>query len=399
MSGMRKCFTAILLVMLISLAAGFSSAEQQVNPEMYHSAENAMYASSAAKPKKVTISGKQTVVVGKKITLKASVSPSKASQNVTWKSSNSSIATVSSKGVVKGIKEGNVTITATSKANKKIKASYEVTVKKKAQKNNTKTEPDKTETNEADQGITGLVLPDPLAFFQSMNYNESPQYLKSYQGNYCSLKTKAAYAETIWEYADCVIANYPYELSYSYDGAVGNTGYHQWDRYLTCIDAENLAGVSDGWNNRYTGAHVYIGLGYDTKNDYALLFIVYSDGIRFQNDGFHCTRSDIPDIGRNAGKQETTEPPTNTTSPSDPSTPSTPSNPSIGGICIQCNGKGYRSCHTCGGDGTIEVYVKTPGYGGVGTGSRSRVSKKCSNIFCHGGKVDCLFCQGTGKAQ
>lgn len=56
---------------------------------------------------------KATVTIGKKLTLKATVLPSDASnKKVTWISGNTDRATVSSKGVVKGLKQGYVTITA-----------------------------------------------------------------------------------------------------------------------------------------------------------------------------------------------------------------------------------------------------------------------------------------------
>ncbi len=63
----------------------------------------------------LSISGKKTVNVGKKITLKANVTPVAAdNKTVTWTSSDPSIASVSSSGVVTGKKIGKVTITATS---------------------------------------------------------------------------------------------------------------------------------------------------------------------------------------------------------------------------------------------------------------------------------------------
>lgn len=66
---------------------------------------------------------------GKTYSLKATISPSNASEkSVYWTSSDTSIATVSSSGVVKGVKPGKVTITCTTRANNK-KATCTVTVK------------------------------------------------------------------------------------------------------------------------------------------------------------------------------------------------------------------------------------------------------------------------------
>ena len=76
---------------------------------------------------------KSTMTIGKKQTLKATVTPKKASSKaVVWKSSNKKVATVTSKGVVKAKKAGTVTITATAKDGSGKKATCKVTVKKAA---------------------------------------------------------------------------------------------------------------------------------------------------------------------------------------------------------------------------------------------------------------------------
>ena len=86
---------------------------------------------ASKKPTKITLkaTSKTVDIKGKvKVSVK-SVKPSKASKSVTYKSSNKKIATVTSKGVVKGKKKGTVKITAISKKNKKVKARIKIKVK------------------------------------------------------------------------------------------------------------------------------------------------------------------------------------------------------------------------------------------------------------------------------
>ena len=71
---------------------------------------------------------KAAIEKGKTLTLKATITPSDlADKSVTWKSSNTKVATVTSKGKVKGVKVGTATITCTSKATG-AKATCKVTV-------------------------------------------------------------------------------------------------------------------------------------------------------------------------------------------------------------------------------------------------------------------------------
>ena len=89
------------------------------------------------KATKITINKtKATLVKGEKISLKATVTPTNATNKaVTWKSSNTKIATVSSTGKVTAKATGTVTITCTAKDGSGKKATCKITVR-----NYTKTE-------------------------------------------------------------------------------------------------------------------------------------------------------------------------------------------------------------------------------------------------------------------
>lgn len=91
---------------------------------------------SATKVTKITVTAAPSVNIaaGKKFTVKAAVAPaSAADKSVTWSSSNTRYATVSSKGVVTTSKKGagkTVTITATAKDGSKVKGSVKVRIRK-----------------------------------------------------------------------------------------------------------------------------------------------------------------------------------------------------------------------------------------------------------------------------
>ena len=86
-------------------------------------------AGQEVKATKITLNKKTAgLVKGKTVTLKATVTPDNASNKaVTWKSSNTKVATVDSKGKVKALKLGKATITATAADGSGVSASCQVT--------------------------------------------------------------------------------------------------------------------------------------------------------------------------------------------------------------------------------------------------------------------------------
>lgn len=110
-----KTMSFICIVMLCSILLPFKS----VN-------------ASNKKPTKMTLNvSRKTIDVGQSYKVKIkSIRPKKSSKSVSYKSSNTKIATVSKKGIVKGKKEGKIKIIVRSKKNKKLKRTVVITVKR-----------------------------------------------------------------------------------------------------------------------------------------------------------------------------------------------------------------------------------------------------------------------------
>ena len=73
----------------------------------------------------------RTVKVEETLQLIAKVYPETANQNVIWSSSDATVATVNETGLVTGVKQGNVKITATSSVDANVKQEFLLTVEKK----------------------------------------------------------------------------------------------------------------------------------------------------------------------------------------------------------------------------------------------------------------------------
>ncbi|SDN43900.1 Uncharacterized conserved protein YjdB, contains Ig-like domain [Fictibacillus solisalsi] len=93
--------------------------------------EGTMSFQKVIQPQSLTMSTSGlSLMVNQVLPIKATVNPSSATnREVSWKSSDSKVATVDAKGNVKGIKAGKATITATAKGNPSVKKSINVTVR------------------------------------------------------------------------------------------------------------------------------------------------------------------------------------------------------------------------------------------------------------------------------
>ena len=127
---MKKLLSALLVILLVLSVCPWGSAV--LAPAQASAAQiltgNALV-KKTVKPAKITLNkAKLSINIGESATLKATISPSNATdKTVKWSSSDKKVAAVSSKGVVKGIKAGKVTITAKTSNGKTAKCA--VTVK------------------------------------------------------------------------------------------------------------------------------------------------------------------------------------------------------------------------------------------------------------------------------
>lgn len=97
------------------------------------SIERPCYVSAAEQKAAIKLNQtKRTIYVGEYTTVKVIKTSGLESSEVTFKSNNKKIATVTADGLVQAKKKGTAVITVTSKENKSVKAKFTVTVKKGA---------------------------------------------------------------------------------------------------------------------------------------------------------------------------------------------------------------------------------------------------------------------------
>lgn len=86
--------------------------------------------STAARLRRITLNRtRRTMRVGSRFTLRVRKVPTRARGTFRWRSSNRSVATVSSRGVVRARRRGRVRITVTSRSNPRIRAVCRITVR------------------------------------------------------------------------------------------------------------------------------------------------------------------------------------------------------------------------------------------------------------------------------
>lgn len=150
--------------------------------------------------KKIKISGKTSIQTGKSTSLHITVTPSNASnKKIKWTSSNSRIATVSSKGVVTGKRAGTARIYASTADGSKLKVSLKINVTKVSSSSTSKPTA-KPITPSSNNNVTGTAVralaPKAdgcvLHAFEYLKFEIERKYDASYTG-YFSVKDRKIY--------------------------------------------------------------------------------------------------------------------------------------------------------------------------------------------------------------
>jgi len=140
-----------------------SYSEKKVKKPVVTSVKAGIDGNKASKKATIYLSGKKKVKVDMQVEVKVKGKSNKKLKNankVTYKSSNTKVATVSSKGVITAKKAGKTTITVTSKANKKKTYKIKVTVKQGVKSMKLKCETSLTMKNGEEKTFTPIVTVD-----------------------------------------------------------------------------------------------------------------------------------------------------------------------------------------------------------------------------------------------
>jgi len=124
-----------------------------------------------------------TLNIGGKATLTASVLPAQAAQDVTWSSSNTEVATVSSKGVVTAKALGDAIITATVKSNTELTATCMLSVVATTVESITFAEPVMTVTEGGAGQLNPIITPASAAEDNEIIYKSSNEAIATVDAN------------------------------------------------------------------------------------------------------------------------------------------------------------------------------------------------------------------------
>jgi uncharacterized protein YjdB len=199
-----------------------------------HYQRTSAYNVATVDPTSVTVSpSTASVGVGETVQLTATVNPSNASpKTVTWTTSNSSYATVSTSGLVTGVAAGTVTITATSTSNSSLSSSCTVTV---------------TASSTSIPGVTNSVASD----FATVSSSSTTALLKlTTSSTHYTLNLQNLGSLTGTQMLHAVSGT---STTLNFDTS---TSYNKWD--ITIDSSSYVASIKSSSKSTY---HVYSGTG------------------------------------------------------------------------------------------------------------------------------------------
>lgn len=187
---MKKIVSLLTSASLLVGMAGFSASDVQ---QTMSPAAISASAAAAVKVKTLKLSAsKVTMSVGKTYTIKSKITPSNATnQKLSYSSSDSKTAKVSSKGVVTAVKEGTATITVKTTDKSNLSAKLTVVVKKSSSTASTTTSSSTSSSNGFDTKITAMELVEDM----QVGFNLG-NTLDAYSGK--SISDAGLSSETCW---------------------------------------------------------------------------------------------------------------------------------------------------------------------------------------------------------
>ena len=227
------------------------------------------------------------------------------------------------------------------------------------------------------QVTPGCVLPDPQCFFEGqLEYHNPPEPSQKYGGTECSFKASSECTEPLFEYLECILGNYPYEVEHeSFSNAFKDSSMTQY--CLRYTGSENVGKT----NNNSFKIKTNVFLNYSVRKDQIIFQIRFGDGISLVDDGFRCQGTGLIDISEHDYLP--------TPSPDDP-VPYPDPKPTEKRPCTNCNGTGKVKCLKCDGKGYIETRVDP-----FGINNTEIVRKWCDASGCHNGYKECPVCNGS----